>query len=144
MWINTYKDVIHTAENIESFLQWTTSPCTLQFEEYSDLLKAKGALGGETISVAFNVPSDSYLFVAPRYFRGIGMDEELSAFTEYTRLVEKTIQSPSFLQLSGLTDKDMHLSVTSLHPLALTAARTPDYGRRAPHPALLFEVVRNI
>lgn len=143
VWKASYKDVVLAAENIETFLQWQSERPTLQFEAYASLLKEKGVLGGETISVAFNVPSDSFLFVAPRYFRGIGMDEELSAFNEYTRLVQKTIESPSFLQLTGLADKDMRLRVTNLHPLMLTDSGSPDYGRRAPHPSLLFEVTAN-
>lgn len=143
MWRASYKDVVLTAEEIESYLKWKTAPSTLQFEEFASLLQEQSALGGETISITFDVPTDSFLFVAPRYFRGIGMDEELSAFTEYSRLVQKTIESPSFLQLSGLAAKDMHLRITSLHPLMLTETGSPDYGRRAPHPSLLFEVVAN-
>merc|ERR1711991_293916 len=82
-WKTSYKKVVTTAEEVKANLKWEEG------FEHDDVLadcatmRKNGGLGGETVTINFENNTDTFLFVAPRYFRGIGMDEELSAFLEY-------------------------------------------------------------
>lgn len=68
---------------------------------------------------------EAFILVAPRYFRGLALDEEYGAFLDYAALVERA--ADSILGRSGLRVK-----VLPLHP------KHSDFSRQAPHPALLF------
>jgi hypothetical protein len=63
------------------------------------------------------------LVVATRFFRGIGLDEKLSAFLEYSQLVSQGIYK---------------VVVIPLHPLMVNHLAIPDLARRARHPALVI------
>ena len=69
------------------------------------------------------------------------MDEELSAFNEYARLVERTITL--FFKIVWIDRARYVLKHNKPTPLAIAETGAPDYGRRAPHPALLFQVITN-
>ncbi len=76
-WKTSYKKVVTTAEEVKANLKWEEG------FEHDDVLadcatmRKNGGLGGETVTINFENNTDTFLFVAPRYFRGIGMDEEL-------------------------------------------------------------------
>ena len=72
------------------------------------------------------------LLVAPRYFRGIGLNEELSAFLEYSRVVSS--EAKTMLNRRGID-----LTVIPLHPQMINQNGNPDFQRQAPHPALIFK-----
>ena len=72
--------MVAAAEEIESNLKWMETFEHDDILEYCATMKKDGILSGETITINFDNNSDTLLFVAPRYFRGIGMDEELVSF----------------------------------------------------------------
>ncbi len=76
-WRISYKEVCTTAEKVESHLKWKEGFEHNDVLAYCETMKKDGALSGETITINFDNNSDTFVFVAPRYFRGIGMDEEL-------------------------------------------------------------------
>ena len=151
-WESKFKDPMLLAEALKGLVAATEDSeeaLTARQTEVMETFTASGKFTGEnpTIHFARNRLPDtasasakgvqSHLFVAPRYFRGIGMDEELSAFLEYSRAVEKLVFKTPFLKSLGVDESNF--TMIALHPLMVNERGTEDYGRRAPHPALLFQ-----
>ena len=144
-WVEKYREPMLMAEEIKGCIEWgqpDDDKVELQ-DRVTEAFRMSGWFKGDCPSVPFahaehDNASKSYLFIAPRYFRGIGMDEELSAFNEFSQAVTKLVTSSPFqksLNLDGFK-----LEIIPLHPLAVSERGTADYGRRAPHPALLFKL----
>jgi len=94
LWTNKYKTVLEFAEKLDSVLPWTTSleerPSVEGLEQFAQQV----LLRNETVTLDFekqSVADSSFLYVTPRFFRGIGMDEELVRFN---------LHLPLFLLLS--------------------------------------------
>jgi hypothetical protein len=77
----------------------------------------------------------------PRYFRGIGMEEELSAFLEFSQIISSQLHNSSFLG-NCFDTSTKYLDVVPLHPqmILLDGSNLPDLARRSPHPALLVSI----
>ena len=136
-WRTEYKKVTQSAEEIESNLEWVNKFNNEDINKFCATLKKEGVLRGETITVNFDTTNDTFIFVAPRFFRGVGMDEELSAFMEYFRSVRNMLSSDVFRELAGLgSDK---IDIIAFHPHMVDEAGVPAFDRRAPHPALFFQ-----
>merc|ERR1712065_97268 len=94
---NKLYPIMKQAEAIASRLPWNAiggddSSVPDMQSILKDVWKDNGIkFDNETVSVALEPGNDgnSSLFVAPRYFRGIGLDEELPAFIEFTDIIEK-------------------------------------------------------
>ena len=139
--------VMKQAEAIAETLPWDaiggddTSIPDMQ-STLKDLWKDNGIkFDDETVSVALDAANgndgNSYLFVAPRFFRGIGLDEELPAFLEFSNMVEK--------QMTAVFNSlDLKYKVTVLHPQLVdkNSVDTPLFASRAPHPAILVTLVQ--
>lgn len=139
--------VMKQAEAIAEILPWDaiggddTSIPDMQ-STLKDLWKDNGIkFDDETVSVALDAANgndgNSYLFVAPRFFRGIGLDEELPAFLEFSNMVEK--------QMTAVFNSlDLKYKVTVLHPQLVdkNSVDTPLFASRAPHPAILVTLVQ--
>jgi len=137
---NKLYPIMKQAEAIASRLPWNAiggddSSVPDMQSILKDVWKDNGIkFDNETVSVALEPGNDgnSYLFVAPRYFRGIGLDEELSAFIEFTDIVEK--------QMSAVfNDLGIRYELTILHPQLIDRKDgvTPLFASRSPHPAIL-------
>lgn len=139
LWDNDYRDLMTTAEELESLLPWKAIRAESSNEEALDMVKKLAAFDEETVHVDFiedegaEKGSKSMLLVAPRYFRGIGLNEELSAFLEYSRVVSN--EAKTMLSRSGID-----VNVIPLHPQMINQNGNPDLERRAPHPALIFKI----
>jgi hypothetical protein len=85
-----------------------------------------------------------YLLVLPRYFRGIGLDQELSAFLEFCKILSADVKSlaASSSYASALKPGES-IEIIPLHPLMITQKGFPDYARRAPHPAVVFRIAKS-
>ena len=138
-WENDYRDIMITAEKLESLLPWKSIRSEDYNEEALDIVKNLAAFDQETVHVDFiedegaEKGSKSMLLVAPRYFRGIGLNEELSAFLEYSRVVSS--EAKTMLNRRGID-----LTVIPLHPQMINQNGNPDFQRQAPHPALIFKI----
>ena len=77
----------------------------------------------------------SFVFVAPRYFRGIGLDEELSAYLEFCNIVMTSLVP--VMKAAGL-----EFRVKILHPQLVDMVNGfPLFASRAPHPAIVFTLI---
>lgn len=129
-----------------SFLKFFRLPALSQNEvkanrfspERLDALSSKFDFKAETVHLDFNpgtVSGTGFLFVAPRYFRGIGLSEELTAYLEFSRLVSESLQP---LMLAA----GIEFSLKVLHPQLIDRNGVPAFSGRAPHPALLFTLLK--
>jgi hypothetical protein len=170
LWANKYKTVLEFAEKLNSVLPWTTALEERPSIEGLERFSKQVPLRNETVTLDFEEPSvanSSFLYVTPRFFRGIGMDEELvrslsssiftppishsattcphsiafpslqSAFLEFAKIVTSQLRNSDFVGATFDLSK-VRVDVTPLHPLMVTLDGAPDFARRAPHPALLF------
>ena len=95
-WVQRYKGVMEDVETIRGLLPWSDEATVDVEESYGGVLEWLGkqpGLGDETPVLKFDdgvregakegekEEVVSYLFVAPRYFRGIGLAEELVSTT---------------------------------------------------------------
>jgi hypothetical protein len=65
--------------------------------------------------------------------------EELSAFIAFCNLVDNEMKS--LKEALGFMGEEVE--VVPLHPLMVNQKGAPDFGRRAPHPALIFRIKKN-
>lgn len=83
LWKDRYKKVMQFSELIESALPWRNETLLLETPSESGLSRfaRQVYLRNETVTLDFTRDSSngdpSYLFIAPRFFRGIGGNEEL-------------------------------------------------------------------
>lgn len=129
------------AEQIESVLPWKNVENKQEFNiERLAALEDVYSLKDETVHIDFkigdeNAPnSRSFAFVAPRYFRGIGSSEEITAFLEFSRIVDSAIQP--VMAANGLKYK-----LAALHPQMVDQAGMPQFLRRSPHPAVILTLL---
>jgi hypothetical protein len=137
-----YKPVMQNAEKIEAALPWRGVPPQLITSEGLTRIGRLANFKGETVHVDLVAPEPAsaagYMLVLPRYFRGIGLDEELSAFLEFCRIVARDAK---LLAADSLGPRET-LEVIPLHPLMVNQKGFPDHARRAPHPAVVFRIVK--
>lgn len=135
--------VIEEAEKISEILPFSVvSGNTVGPDMQATLKEVKDWKGikfdNETVHIDLEVsaPNDhnSFLFVAPRYFRGIGLDEELPAYIEFCNIVFTQLK-PVFASL------DIEYKVTVLHPQLMDSVGFPVFSGRAPHPSILVTIV---
>ena len=132
----TYRDMLKWGEELENVLYWRGLGVEHYSEEEMNALQKKAAFDKETVHVDFvdemnGAAQRSIMIVAPRFFRGNGHTEELSAFLEYSQIVSHGVKAV-------LGPRGVDATVIPLHPLMINQNGTPDYGRRAPHPALII------
>merc|ERR1712167_59151 len=132
---NDYKGVMELAENLQDLLPWNKISAETYLEDAMNALAKKAGFAEETVHVDFvdeskGMVKKSILVVCPRYFRGISLDEELSAFLEYSRIVRQGIKDI-------ITDRQV--TVIPLHPQMINQNGIPDFARRAPHPGLVIK-----
>lgn len=91
LWTRRFESTMKKAESLSSMLPWTSEkPLSFSPRAISRLADKNPNLASETVHVQFkpasqfnsltsetNAKTKSFLFVMPRYFRGIGLDEEL-------------------------------------------------------------------
>ncbi len=113
-------------------------------------LSQKLNFGSETVSINFvnqvtnkksiEANTNSYLFVMPRYFRGLSKESEsieLSAFLEFCKVASLDVNK----YVAGLDSKRIQsIELVPLHPLMINQRGLADYSRRAPHPSIVFKV----
>lgn len=90
LWANKYKTVLEFAEKLNSALPWTTALEERPSVEGLERFSKQVPLRNETVTLDFEEPSvanSSFLYVTPRFFRGIGMDEELVRCCLYPSLL---------------------------------------------------------
>lgn len=80
IWTSSYRSTLRFAEKIRARLPWThqleEAPSEAALASFADEVNVKL----ETVTLAFEKELEadqSFLFVAPRFFRGIGMEQEL-------------------------------------------------------------------
>jgi len=137
LWNSRYGSVMKFSEEIETYLPWKKEVQENYKSESIEALKKTVKFDEETVHLEFspeNSSEKSFLFVAPRYFRGIGLDEELSAFFEFCGIFSALVER--FQPYLG----ESKIEVIPLHPLMINANGAQDYSRRSPHPALLFKI----
>jgi hypothetical protein len=143
LWEERYARTFMLAEGIQDVLPWKKKAAQDEQALFNSLRKG-GALTKETVSLSF-IPSTpgntrNFLFVAPRFFRGLGNDEELSAFIEYAKMVESHVQNAEFLKLTCIDPASQRIELVLLHKEMVTDEGVPDYARRSPHPAIIFQI----
>jgi len=147
LWSERFHTTMTMAEAVESLLSWKQTEAVGAISDDTLVqLEAKTSLfKNETVSLSFAPPHNtgppSFLFVAPRYFRGIGMEEELSAFLEFSQIISSQLRNSNFLgNCFDISTK--YLDVVPLHPqmILLDGSNLPDFSRRSPHPALLISI----
>jgi len=134
LWNNRYGPVMKFAEKIETFLPWKKEVQEKYKADAVEELKKSIKFDEEIVHLEFspeNTFEKSFLFVTPRYFRGIGLAEELSAFLEFCGIFSTLLEK--YQPYLG------EIEVIPLHPLMINSQGVPDYSRRSPHPALLFK-----
>jgi hypothetical protein len=129
------------AEQIESVLPWKNVENKQEFNiERLAALESVYSLQDETVHIDLKISNEhapnsrSFVFVAPRYFRGIGSSEEITAFLEFSRIVNAAVQP--VLAANGLEYK-----LVALHPQMVDQAGMPQFLRRSPHPALILTLL---
>lgn len=62
-----------------------------------------------------------------------------SAFLEFAKIVSAQVSNSDMFE-DSLRDKACNIEVVAMHPQMVNREGQPDYGRRSPHPALLFKL----
>ena len=143
LWSTRYKGVMNLSETIEGLLPFRNE----RDETYSsagldNLAKHTNFPVDRAVTIDLshnNQGGSSFLFVCPRYFRGIAlesgrqrggfnMDMELSAFQEFAKLVDQSLRRGG----ARFIPPGKAVTVIALHPKASTIQF------RAPHPGLIF------
>mmetsp|Transcript_27792 Transcript_27792/g.26609 ORF Transcript_27792/g.26609 Transcript_27792/m.26609 type:complete len:756 (-) Transcript_27792:447-2714(-) len=154
-----FRPLMENSEFLEELLPWKELKKNHYTSEGLEHLNTLHEFSGDVVHVPFALtePASSsgsvidgdeastrtggYLFVCPRYFRGVGLAEEFNAFLEYCKIVATDMKLYS--EWIDLGD-DNGLEVIPLHPLMINQKGAPDYGRRTPHPAILFRIIKKI
>ena len=145
IWETRYKNVMKFSEDIQELLPCEIDEAPNQVAlDFLDKHLKKVVVNDATPIVDFAVPDangdPSLLFIAPRFFRGIGLDnQELSAFLEFSKLVADQVQKRMGVFLGSHIDSSKYyIEVIPLHPLMTTPGGEPVLFKRAPHPSLLL------
>jgi hypothetical protein len=84
LWDSSYGTILRGAETLEAIMPWFSAKGENYSEVALDMLSFKNDFWNETVTLDFRRSEDSndpnyvsYLFLAPRYFRGDGFDAEL-------------------------------------------------------------------
>lgn len=150
-----YKPVMESAEKIQQLLPFEVNPLPDEnspktLTTTADYLRSMAnsfdvELEEDTFSLPFspcpveeaNQMEKSFLFVIPRFYRGIGTDE-LNRFLELCNVIMHQVK---YLDLKPDSRGIMpRLGMIPLHPKMVNQKGIPDFSRRAPHPAILFTV----
>ena len=134
--------IIKEAENIEKILPWRVIGADSSVPDMQAKLREAWKdlnikFDNETIHVDMQGDEsgkNSFLFVAPRYFRGIGLDEELPAFLEFC-VIAKTQLTTVFSLL------DLEYTMKIMHPQLIDEQGVPQFRGRAPHPSILVTMI---
>jgi len=150
LWESRYKNVIVRAEHLQEIL---ISHNPSEYHPSQQIISEKYKLDKIFQNIDFNqdlvrVPlkfdhgsKKAFIFMIPRYYRGINDDEELISFLDLCSVIKKQLEIyhqyhkplPSSSSLSP-----SKLDIVPLHPLMVDKDGNPDYSRRAPYPGIIF------
>ena len=138
-----FKPLMESGELLESYLPWRGVEEKSITEYGLKQITKMGVFSDETVHLNFKTDLHTpggFLFVCPRFFRGQGLSMEISAFIEFSKIISKDLKS--YESSLGLKE-DETIEIVILHPLMVTQTGVPDYSCRAPHPSLLFKIVKS-
>lgn len=140
-----FKSIFQQVDDLSSIIQYSThTKESIRYEQENQLNQIYNVIEHHAMDSkqniedlintkddnSMNISTKSLLIVIPRYFRGIGSNQELQIFLTLAEMIKRQVQS------TGVSN----FTITPLHPLMVLEDGMVDLRHRSPHPAILLTI----